>query len=80
MENKTERLNGNTTLTECFNGFWLWDENRGMNLSMKAISEKAALVEALEYYQDRLLEVEEENKKFRKCFDAVSDLLPKEEV
>lgn len=45
-------------LTECKDGFWLYDETRGMNLSMRAKTEQAAFVEALSYYQDRLSEVE----------------------
>lgn len=42
-------------------GFWLWDETRGMNLSMRAASASAAFVEALEYYQKRLAEVEKQH-------------------
>ena len=42
-------------------GFWLWDETREMNLSMHAVSASAAFVEALEYYQGRLTEVEEQH-------------------
>lgn len=38
--------------------YWLWDETRGMNLAMKADSERDAFIEALEYYQRRLTEVE----------------------
>ena len=41
-------------------GFWLYDKTRGMNLSMKAKSETDALVEALTYYQRRLMQVEQE--------------------
>jgi len=41
-------------------GFWLWDSTRGMNLSMKAKTEREAFVEALTYYQKRLLHVEHE--------------------
>ena len=43
-------------------GYWLWDENRGMNLAMRAESEEAALIEALEYYQKRLVDVESDLK------------------
>lgn len=39
-------------------GFWLYDEIRGMNLAMRAVNETAAFVEALGYYQERLLEIE----------------------
>lgn len=42
----------------CKDGFWLYDETRGMNLAMKQKSEREAFIEALEYYQERLKEVE----------------------
>ena len=51
---KTDTL----ALSECKDGFWLYDETRGMNLSMRAKTERSALIEALEYYQERLKEVE----------------------
>ncbi len=51
------------SLAECSDGFWLYDETRGMNLSMRAKTERAAFVEALEYYQKRLGEVEQAHKK-----------------
>lgn len=34
-------------------GYWLYDETRGMNLAMRAETERAAFVEALTYYQKR---------------------------
>lgn len=43
-------------------GFWLYDETRGMNLAMRASSEREAFVEALTYYQERLQEVERSYK------------------
>jgi hypothetical protein len=39
-------------------GFWLYDSTRKMNLSMRAKTAEAALLEALDYYQQRLLKVE----------------------
>lgn len=44
------------------NDYWLWDETRKMNLAMRAESEREAFIEALEYYQRRLTEVEEKYK------------------
>jgi hypothetical protein len=41
-------------------GFWLYDETLGMNLSMRALSEVSAFMEALDYYQKRLKTVEKE--------------------
>lgn len=43
-------------------GYWLHDTTRGINLSMKAKTERDAFVEALTYYQKRLLEVEKNYK------------------
>lgn len=39
-------------------GFWLYDEMRGMNVAMRAESEREAFVAAMTYYQSRLQEVE----------------------
>lgn len=41
-------------------GFWLYDETRGMNLSMRAKTSTDAFVEALTYYQKRLTRIERE--------------------
>jgi hypothetical protein len=49
-------------LTECNDGFWLYDKTRGMNLSMRAKTPQDAFVEALTYYQRRLQEVETKHK------------------
>lgn len=45
-------------LTEYKDGYWLWDETRGMNLAMNAKTAEDAFVQALKYYQERLSEVE----------------------
>ncbi len=39
-------------------GYWLYDKQRRMNLSMRAKSERDAFIEALTYYQQRLSSVE----------------------
>lgn len=41
-------------------GYWLYDTTRGCNISMKAKSEQDAFIEALMYYQKRLIKVERE--------------------
>lgn len=51
-------------------GFWLYDETRGMNLAMRAPSERDALVDALDYYQDRLSAVEQEYRTLKGLVDA----------
>lgn len=46
------------TLSNCKDGFWLYDKTRGMNLSMKAKTKDEAFIEALTYYQERLKKIE----------------------
>lgn len=58
----TVDLSPTLNLCECHDGWWLYDETRGMNLAMRAKSEREAFVEALTYYQNRLREVEQEHK------------------
>lgn len=41
-------------LTECTDGFWLYDKTRGMNLSMHVKTKDDAFIESLTYYQKRL--------------------------
>jgi hypothetical protein len=65
-----EKLSETLTLSNCTNGFWLYDETRGMNLAMKAKSSTDAFVEALTYYQRRLTEVEAAHKSLTAKVDA----------
>lgn len=67
--NHTE-LSATLALTECTDGFWLYDETRRMNLSMRAKTATDAFVEALEYYQGRLQEVEAKYKSLSAKVDA----------
>lgn len=53
-----KQLTDTLELSECHDGFWLYDKTRGMNLSMRAKTSEAAFVEAITYYQRRLQEVE----------------------
>lgn len=50
------------SLTECSDGFYLYDNVVGMNISMRAKTEQDACIEALLYYQKRLAEVKENHK------------------
>lgn len=54
----SEKLSDNLTLSVCTDGLWLWDKTRQMNLSIKAKTEREALLDVIKYYQARLLEVE----------------------
>lgn len=56
---KSTKLSETLTLSECHNGFWLYDTTRGMNLAMRAKTPEEAFVGALGYYQKRLKEVED---------------------
>lgn len=56
------KLSDTLTLSECRDGFWLYDDTRGMNLSMRAESTEHALLEALKYYQERLTELKKEHR------------------
>ncbi|WAX14567.1 hypothetical protein ECO340P2_00025 [Escherichia phage ECO340P2] len=53
-----KELSPTLSMSECTDGFWLYDDTRGMNLAMREKTAEAAYVEALEYYQERLKEVE----------------------
>ncbi len=65
----TTKLSDTLSLSECTDGYWLYDKTRGMNLAMRAKTPTDALLEALDYYQCRLLKVEQEYKDLRKKVD-----------
>lgn len=51
-------LTDKLTLSECADGYWLWDDTRKMNLAMKAKTPQDAFLECISYYQGRLSEIE----------------------
>lgn len=53
----TEELSETLELSECEDGFWLWDNIVGMNLAMRAKTREEALLECIRYYQRRLPEI-----------------------
>ena len=55
---KSTKLSETLILSECHDGFWLYDATRGMNLAMRYKTPEDALVAALTYYQERLAHVE----------------------
>jgi len=64
-------------------GFWLWDETRGMNLAVKKRTERDAFVRALQYYQVRTKQVEAELAALRNVVEnftrqVPADLLPQQ--
>lgn len=52
------KLTETLELSECNDGFWLYDKTRRMNLSIRAKTPQDAFVECITYYQKRLAEVE----------------------
>lgn len=50
------------SLHECTDGYYLYDYVIGMNISMRAKTEQDAYIEALLYYQRRLVEVKVDYK------------------
>lgn len=51
-------------------GFWLYDKTQGMNLAVRAETERDAFIKAIEYYQKRLIRIETEYKTLRERVDA----------
>ncbi len=64
------KLSETLGLSECHDGWWLFDNTRGMNLSMRAKTSTEAFVEALTYYQRRLMQVEQEHLSLSMKVDA----------
>jgi hypothetical protein len=60
-------------------GFWLYDKTRGMNLAMRAKTERAAFVSALHYYQERLTKVETAHRSLTQKVDAFVDQFTSED-
>ena len=50
------------SLHECSDGYYLYDYIVGMNIGMRAKTEQDAYIEALLYYQKRLVEVKKDYK------------------
>lgn len=63
---KHTKLTDTLAITECTDGYWLYDTTRGFNLAMRAKTEQSAFVEALTYYQNRLRDIESAYK----CLDS----------
>ena len=66
------KLTETLTISECKDGYWLYDKTRGMNLSMRAKTEQDAYVDAITYYQKRCAEIEQKKKKL---YDSVNNFV-----
>lgn len=70
-------LTDKLTLSEQTDGFWLYDSTQGMNLSTRAKTSTDAFVEALTYYQRRLLKLEKDHSELTSKVDLfVSQFQP----
>ena len=72
-------LSGTLSLSTYRNGIWLYDKTRGMNLAMRATTEREALVNALQYYQRRLTNVEQKYDALKEKVDAFVDKFKEDE-
>jgi len=66
------KLTDTLTISECKDGYWLYDKTRGMNLAMRAKTEQDAYVDAITYYQKRCAEIEHKKKKL---YDSVNSFI-----
>ncbi len=57
-------------MSECTDGFWLWDKTRQMNVAVKSKTPTHAFIEALTYYQSRLTRVEKDHSELSARVDA----------
>lgn len=73
----TVHLTETLSLSECQDGFWLYDKVVGMNLAMRAKDEREALTKALTYYQNRYTELKASDNKRREFMESIYEsLLP----
>lgn len=66
------KLTDTLTISECKDGYWLYDKTRGMNLAMRAKTEQDAYVFAITYYQKRCAEIEQKKKEL---YDKVNNFI-----
>lgn len=69
----TIKLTDTLNLSECHDGFWLYDKTRGMNLAMRSKTSTDALVKAIMYYQNRLIDIEQLHKELKNKVDVFVD-------
>jgi len=65
-------------LSECKDGYWLYDTTRGMNLSMRAKTSEEAYIKAITYYQRRTQELEDKLKTLDTFIDILINSLPED--
>ena len=75
----SEELNEHLTLSECHpdsecrvNNWWLYDDRAfgtGCNIAMRAKTKEEAFVEAIEFWAERCLEIEQKHKDLKSKVD-----------
>lgn len=58
------------SLTECNDGYWLYDHVVGQNISMRAKTEQEACIEAILWYQKRLVRCKLEYKQLNEKVES----------
>ncbi len=66
------KLTNTLTISECNDGWWLYDKNRSWNIASRAKTEQDAYAQALTYYQKRCEEIELKKKKL---YDNVNNFI-----
>jgi len=64
------KLTDTLTISECHDGYWLYDYTRGMNLAMRAKTERDAFIKAITYYQKLIIETNKELKNLNNAIDV----------
>ncbi len=73
------KLTDALSISECHDGYWLYDYTAGMNLSMRAKTERDAFVEAISYYQERTKKLKQKLKELDESVQRFIESLPKED-
>lgn len=74
------KYDGTLCLSECRDGYWLYDTTRRMNLALRAPTAEKAFFDSLKYYQKRLLDVEKAHKELQGKVDTMATLFGLEEI
>ncbi len=77
---KTTELSETLILSERVDGFWLYDDTRGVTLVLRAKSPQEALLKTIKYYQDRLIKIEHAYKDLKKFIDKFVIEIEEEET
>ncbi len=73
---KVQKLSPTLTMSECHptsdhkGAFWLYDDVQGMNLAMGEPTRESALLQALNYYQNRCIRFEANYESLQNKVDA----------